>query len=463
MDPTERLMELVGINRALSEELELAPMLQKILDAVAELVDAEQAFLVLYDDQGGMEIAAGGKLQGQSLAGDRLSIASLERRSLLCLPLKLDGRVIGVLYVENCARRQAFEEQHLEWVEAFSHQAAIAMRNARRQVQVRRTNRNLRILNEVGKAVSSGLECDRLLALILDKIIEVTDASRTSLMLVNKQAKLEFRLGRDCQQQALTASDFNISTAIVAQAVREMHTQLGSWARPGRSASAVWRPEARPVMGVPMYFHRGQLLGLIYVDKQVDQPPFRTTEAGLVEQLADQVAIAINNATLLEKATIDSLTGVYQRSYFDQRLKEETSRAQRYKTTLSLLMLDLDHFKRLNDTHGHLAGDAVLRLVGRIVKRSTRGPDIAARYGGEEFAVIMPQIDLKGAVKVARRINQGIAQQDVLPYKVTVSIGAAELVCEMTDEKALIERADRALYRAKETGRNKVCLFSACD
>jgi diguanylate cyclase (GGDEF)-like protein len=215
--------------------------------------------------------------------------------------------------------------------------------------------------------------------------------------------------------------------------------------------------EFSAVMAVPM-FVRDRLLGVIYADKDGHQQPFNRSQARLVEQFADQAKIAIHNAYLYMRATIDHMTRLYKRSYFDSRLEEELARSDRYDSPVTLLMLDLDHFKKLNDTHGHLAGDEVLRLIGHIIKTSVRGHDIAARYGGEEFSVIMPQLDLVGAVRVAKRIKRRIQHQSRLDHKLTISIGAAELQPGQTPEQ-LISKADRALYRAKKTGRNKVCTW----
>jgi len=158
--------------------------------------------------------------------------------------------------------------------------------------------------------------------------------------------------------------------------------------------------------------------------------------------------------------TTDPMTQVYNRRYFMEALAREISRARRYGHPLSLLMIDLDRFKQVNDTHGHLAGDHVLKMVGRSLQRSLRHEDILARYGGEEFATILPETSQERALQVAERLRRAGAKRaysfDGFPIPVTISIGVAELAEE--DEefgRTLLQSADRCLLEAKEQGRNR--------
>lgn len=166
----------------------------------------------------------------------------------------------------------------------------------------------------------------------------------------------------------------------------------------------------------------------------------------------------------LESIT-DPLTRAYNRRFCDQRLSEEISRAHRYKRPLSILLFDLDHFKRINDTHGHLYGDLVLRTVAEVVKVKLRNCDYFCRYGGEEFLVILTETDLAGAEVVAERMREDIEQHlfphPTLPAErvpVTLSVGLTALATENKHDLAthLIERADQGLYQCKTAGRNTV-------
>ena len=167
---------------------------------------------------------------------------------------------------------------------------------------------------------------------------------------------------------------------------------------------------------------------------------------------------------LARRAQIDGLTGLWNRSYFDRRLDEETAAVQRYGRKLSLVLLDVDHFKRVNDTYGHPFGDRVLQLVGEAMHRALRTVDAPCRYGGEEFAVVLTQTDLAGAMIVAERLRTAVAALGLThrgtPVHVTASCGVAagELVAPASRCTAalLVEMADEALYAAKQGGRDRV-------
>ena len=160
------------------------------------------------------------------------------------------------------------------------------------------------------------------------------------------------------------------------------------------------------------------------------------------------------NEELERLATTDGLTGLTNHRTFQDRLREEFTRATRYGESLSLLLLDVDHFKQFNDTFGHPAGDAVLRNVSRILRLSGRVTDIAARYGGEEFVIILPQTDAAGAMVVAERVRAAIAAAPWELRAVTASVGVSTLTLDTPDPETLISRADQALYRSKAMGRD---------
>jgi diguanylate cyclase (GGDEF)-like protein len=187
----------------------------------------------------------------------------------------------------------------------------------------------------------------------------------------------------------------------------------------------------------------------------------------LLEALALQIASALQNAHLYELAMVDGLTGLYVRRYFDARIEEEIERSRRYMTAFSVIMMDVDDFKKLNDAYGHLVGDRVLKAISNVIKAQMRGVDTATRYGGEELAVILPRTEMVGAYNLAERIREGIAElritTDDEPSRVlgvTASLGiAAYPESKAADGTDLVRRADRALYRAKKMGKNRVELF----
>lgn len=215
--------------------------------------------------------------------------------------------------------------------------------------------------------------------------------------------------------------------------------------------------------GVPITMY-GVVEGVLTV--QCTSPhAFAAEQRELVEAIAMQAAAALQNARLYEMAMVDGLTQLFVRRYFDTRLDEEIERARRYETEFSMVMMDIDNFKKLNDTHGHVVGDRVLKGVAAIVKSEMRGVDTAARYGGEEIAMILPRTELIAAYAQAERIRSKIADMvvpvdDEKTVNVTASFGIAAFPeSGATDAEDLVRRADRALYRAKKTGKNRVELF----
>jgi diguanylate cyclase (GGDEF)-like protein len=158
---------------------------------------------------------------------------------------------------------------------------------------------------------------------------------------------------------------------------------------------------------------------------------------------------------------VDGLTQIFNKRYLMEALEREIIRGRRHDRDLAILMFDIDHFKRINDVHGHLAGDYVLKEVARVVQSRIRRDEVFARYGGEEFAIILPETSLQGAVQLGETLRQKVeAHQFVFQadsIKVTISLGAALLHESDRQAEAIIKRADEKLYQAKRTGRNRLC------
>jgi len=176
-------------------------------------------------------------------------------------------------------------------------------------------------------------------------------------------------------------------------------------------------------------------------------------------------ALEETNSLLESLSTTDSLTGISNRRNFDIKLAREYSRAVRYKSLLSCIIFDIDLFKQVNDTYGHLYGDEVLRMIGQTLSKHLRAHDIFARYGGEEFVVLLPEANLQHAHKVSEKlrllISGNVIEKDDVRTKVTVSLGVAEFDPKtMSSGNDLVSAADDALYQAKRTGRNKTVIYS---
>ncbi|MBW2262196.1 MAG: GGDEF domain-containing protein, partial [Deltaproteobacteria bacterium] len=185
---------------------------------------------------------------------------------------------------------------------------------------------------------------------------------------------------------------------------------------------------------------------------------------GIAGLLADVLLRSRRYTEMKRLATIDPLTGLLNRSQMDVLLKTEAERANRYKFSLALVMMDLDHFKRINDTHGHAKGDDVLRVFASILKNGTRRVDYLIRYGGEEFLALLPHIPKENAKIYAERIrrttSESLYQDAGLPEPCTVSIGIACLPEDGQTPQGALESADKALYAAKDGGRDCVVLFT---
>jgi len=206
------------------------------------------------------------------------------------------------------------------------------------------------------------------------------------------------------------------------------------------------------VMFVPLHSARNEIerVGIVVYDVTEIAHARRELELAQVE--------------LLRLSRTDRLTQLWSRGYWEERLNEEFMRAQRFGEPVTLVMFDIDHFKRINDTYGHPTGDEAIRLVARLLRESSREIDICGRYGGEEFTVILPSTPIAGAFHFCERLRARIDESTITAaqkqqVQFTASFGISELNEETTDPKVWLEQADQALYRAKTSGRNQTCVY----
>ncbi|HET7921989.1 MAG TPA: diguanylate cyclase [Gammaproteobacteria bacterium] len=221
--------------------------------------------------------------------------------------------------------------------------------------------------------------------------------------------------------------------------------------------------DSRPYLAVPLS-SGGDGFRLLLASRQ--RPLIERQAVDIVAAMAKQVNVALDNARLIHEleslATTDSLTRLYNRRHFLERAEAEFERSRRYQRPLSVFLLDVDHFKQVNDTLGHNTGDQVLRMLAGVYRQNLRQLDVIGRYGGEEFVVFLPETSIARAMEVAERVRRGVEEMKVdtagAEVRVTVSIGVA-MANEQTESiAALINEADRALYEAKRAGRNRVVL-----
>jgi diguanylate cyclase (GGDEF)-like protein len=313
-------------------------------------------------------------------------------------------------------------------------------------------------VNRISTAIRSTLELPSVLQTTVNEVGRALGAQSSALNIEGEHGqpsltKFYFRDGED-EEDACT----EMLGDIEALGVR-LRGRIKTYVHDGCSGAA--QSDACPVAAVPVIYH-DRSMGVLMVTSDDPQRMWQESEVMLLRTVADQVAVAVNHARLFEQmqhqALTDALTGCFNRRFFEIQLERDLHLATRMRQPVSLILLDIDHFKRVNDTHGHDAGDAALRILANALREELRGVDTAARYGGEEFAIILPQAGPEGALVVAERLRSRIERTEVPGVGcITASLGVATFPLDASSRELLVTSADRALFLAKRSGRNKVC------
>lgn len=335
----------------------------------------------------------------------------------------------------------------------------------------------LKQLITIGIALTSERELSRLLERIVAEARHFTNAEMGALFLRDGDV-LRFGVAQvdtGCDRaagwvagpvpsEALTRTPLSLAgyVALNGQFVNlphAYHASHMSYAPAARSHGPV-AAAAGSVLVAPLQEPRGEVIGVLQLINARNEAgaivPFAAELEGLVQALASQAAVAIRNARLEELSFKDPLTGVYNRRYFALRMEEEARRHARFGEPLSLVLLDLDRFKSINDEMGHRAGDHTLHEAAQLIVASSRSFSVVTRYGGDEFAVLLVNTPKSGAVKYAQRIKGVVERHRFVHGPLTVSVGIAALPEDVTTADDLVPAADRALYCAKRSGRNLV-------
>jgi diguanylate cyclase (GGDEF)-like protein len=326
---------------------------------------------------------------------------------------------------------------------------------------------DLRQLLEISKSLNSTLDYNILIDSILYTIMGQMKVLKAGLFAKKGLDTPTFTLHRNYKGFELNHDmDYNIDEDhplirlfqrdYACYTLQDIERQLGGFQGLESLASL------EPTLIVPLKA-KGVINGIIVLGEQIETDVFTEYEKEYVLNIALLAAIAINNAFLFEMTTTDMMTKLRMKHYFYTVLIERMEQAASSGYPLCVVMMDIDHFKKFNDTYGHSCGDAVLKQVAKIVQSVVRSNDLAARYGGEEFVVLLPETSLHDAALIAERIRESI-QDFVLEYEglslsITISLGVAQYdPSRDITGKSVIDRADRALYMSKSAGRNRVSL-----
>ena len=490
---------LRDVTSGMTSTLDLRGVLGSVLDGLDQVLSSDTATLMLRIDDSMRVMASRGFSDPDALRRSAISIThdpiiteliegtspvivsdGEERatgiyvgdepmRSFIGVPLLARNRVIGALTVASHETSYRLDEAMI--VDAFGDHAAVAIQNARLFQRTQATLAKTETLYRVAQNLIEGSSLEQTLQSVVDGVAEALPANGVSLITMNPRAKkiVHFVRGGPGRDRVVSATFEELWDGLAGYSMREHEPLISPANRPDEREGPQARARreatgAGAVMVAPLSY-AGKAFGVLTAINQEGEPEFGRHDLILHEAMANQAAIAIENARLFEEvqrlAVTDDLTSLKNRRGFFEVARRELERATRTGRPLSALMLDIDGFKRVNDTYGHAIGDEVLRHLAERCRRAVRDIDLVGRYGGEEFAVLLPETDLKTALEVAERVRSSIGDTpfdtDVGPLPIRVSVGLALLDddSEQTVE-SLLDRADTAMYLVKQEGGDAV-------
>jgi diguanylate cyclase (GGDEF)-like protein/PAS domain S-box-containing protein len=385
----------------------------------------------------------------------------------LLLPLTAEEKVLGMMWLWG----QQLSEPDLPAASLFASQVAITLESAELFHQTVDAAGRRDVLYRASQAIGATLDLDRLYEAIHKAAAQLMPAEVFVVSLLDQASQEIEAVYLVDQGIRYPARRIPPGSGFSSQVIaRGVSIRLGNYNAEINGSAAHFGDEqktVRSVLAVPLRRQDGSFFGMIAAESYLAEA-YDSEDQTLLELLSAYAAIAIDNARLFAEARrlaiTDPLTGLINRRHFFELANRELKRSRRYNYSLSVIMLDVDNFKRVNDSYGHQVGDVVLRQVAQRCRACVREVDLICRYGGEEFLSMLLETDLAGCIQVAERLRERIAdlpiEVDGIQVFVTASIGVAELDAENGDVDTLLRYADQALYHSKARGRNQVTAWT---
>jgi diguanylate cyclase (GGDEF)-like protein len=389
-------------------------------------------------------------------------------QSWMGVPLIVRDNIIGILTLDHTEPSFYANKKLVGLATAFADQVAISLDNARLFANERQRVQELEALRATTADITKELGLKSLLKSILKRATDLLDATGGELGLVSETDHLikilvSHKMGRSDSVGTTVSLHDGLMGYVAKSRQIEIVEDYQEWdgQMEEYQESSIHAAIAAPLM------IGNRFLGVIGVMDSDRSRKFSKREKDLMSMFAQQAAIAVENAQLYEQqkqeARIDAITGIFNRRGLNEMGCREISRAIRFDRSLSVIFLDIDHFKQVNDTYGHPIGDLVLKELADRLKKNLRTIDLFGRYGGEEFVIILPEADTEGALDVAERLRKIVEQTpftpDNLSLWITISQGVSVLNADNRSLNTLIKQADEATYQSKEAGRNLVTLY----
>jgi diguanylate cyclase (GGDEF)-like protein len=338
-------------------------------------------------------------------------------------------------------------------------------------VELKRQVERHSLFHEVGKALFSTLDLQKILQTIMEKISDLLQPDTWSLLMLDENTQeLYFEIAIGAGAEKLRDVRLKLGEGVagwVAQTGEPLLVENTSHdPRFTPKVDELTHTETRSIVCVPIKAH-DHVLGVIELVNALGKPSFGAEDIPILKSLADYAAIALENARYVQRihelTITDDCTALYNARHLNFVLDTEIYRSNRYGYEFSVIFIDLDHFKQVNDVHGHLVGSKLLWMIGDGIKAHLRMIDYAFRYGGDEFVVLLPQTSKENALMVVRRIrdlliNRVFFTEEKMNIKVTASFGVASFPVDGRTRKELLRQADEAMYLVKNTTRNNIAL-----